>query len=263
VWTDTHCHLDASTWGGDEAVDALVARAKEAGVSRMVAIGTGYSAESFGRARAVAERHSGVWFTAGVHPHDAQHWGPSVEAELRAELSKARRVALGEVGLDFHYDLSDRDAQRSALRAQVLIACELDIPLVIHDRSSGGETLEILLACQAFRVRVLYHCFSGDRAELAAIAAAGAYVSIPGIVTFKNADEMREVARSVPDDRLLVETDSPYLAPVPHRGRRNEPAFVAHVGAFVAGLRGVTPEALAAQTTANALRFYGLPDGAW
>ena len=210
------------------------------------------------RSREVAERHEGVWFTAGVHPHDASRWEADVEAALRALVGHPRLVALGEMGLDFHYDLSPREAQRAVFRAQIRLALEVGLPIVIHDRSSEGETLRILEEEGAFAGRVLYHCYTGDRAHMRAIVANGGYVSIPGIVTFKNADETRAVAAEVPAERLLVETDSPFLAPVPFRGKKNEPALVRVVADAVAELRGIAPEELAALTTANALRFYGI-----
>jgi TatD DNase family protein len=258
MWMDTHCHLDPETYGGDDGVDAVIARAREAGVTRMTTIGAGYGAQTFARAAAVADRHADVWFTAGVHPHDASRLDGTVLAVLASALDHPKLVALGEIGLDFHYDLSERDVQREAFRTQIRLARQRGLPIVIHDRSSGGETLRILDDEGAFSGRVLYHCFSGDRQEADAIVERGGYLSIPGIVTFKTADEMRAVAAAVPEDRLLVETDSPFLAPVPFRGKRNEPAHTAVVGSFVATLRGVDPATLAAQTTANALRFYGI-----
>jgi TatD DNase family protein len=257
---DSHCHLDPETWGGDGAVDEVIARAKAAGVTRMVHIGAGYGRDTFARARAVAERHEGVWFTVGVHPHDAAHWSEEVAAELRRLAAHPRMVALGEMGLDFHYDMSPRDEQRAVFRTQIRMALELNQPIVIHDRESQGETLRILDEEGAFAGRVLYHCYTGDRAHMAEIVARGGFVSIPGIVTFKTAEEMRLVAAAVPDDRLLVETDSPFLAPVPHRGKKNEPALVRVVATAVAALRGVSLEDLAERTTANALRFYGISE---
>lgn len=256
--TDTHCHLDPDTYGDDAAVDAVVARARAAGVSRMVTIGSGYGATCIAHARAVAARHADVWFTAGLHPHDASLWDAAVIAAIREAAADPRCVAIGEMGLDFHYDKSPRDAQRRCLREQIALARSLDLPIVVHDRESDGETLRILEAEGAFGGRVLYHCYTGGVAHLREIVDRGGFVSIPGIVTFKNAGEMREVAAAVPDDRLLVETDSPFLTPVPHRGKQNEPAFVRYTAEAVAALRGVDLERLAALTTANALRFYGI-----
>jgi TatD DNase family protein len=162
------------------------------------------------------------------------------------------------MGLDFHYDNSPRDDQRRCLREQVGLARELDRPIVVHDRDSDGETLAILDEEGAFEGRVLYHCYSGGVEHMREIVARGGFISIPGIVTFKKADEMRAVAAAVPDAHLLVETDSPFLTPVPYRGKQNEPAYVRYTGEAVAALRGTTPEALAALTTANAFRFYGI-----
>jgi TatD DNase family protein len=258
MWTDTHCHLDPTYYDGDAGVDAAVQRARDAGVTRMITIGAVFGLEGLARARAVAERHDDVWFTAGLHPHEAADWSPAYEAAMRDAASHPRCVGFGEMGLDFYYDHADRDVQRATFRAQVRLARELGMPVIIHDRDSAGETLAILDEEGAFEGRVLFHCFSGTAAEGAEIAARGGYISIPGIVTFKKAGEMPEVAAAVPGDRLLVETDSPYLAPVPRRGRRNEPAYVAFTGARVAELRGVTPEALARATSVNAARFYGL-----
>lgn len=255
---DTHCHLDPLTYGGDEGVDEVVARAHGAGVGFLVTIGSGYGVDCIERARAVAARHPRVWFSAGLHPHDASHWSAEVIARLRAAASDPACVALGEMGLDFHYDKSPRDAQRDCLRAQIGLALELDLPIIVHDRDTDGETLRVLQEEGAFAGRVLYHCYTGGLVHLAELTAAGAWISIPGIVTFKRAGELPAVAAAVPADRLLIETDSPFLTPEPHRGRRNEPALVAHVAARVAELRGLSLADLTALTTANGLRFYGL-----
>lgn len=255
---DTHCHLDPKSYGGDAEVDAVVARALESGVTRMVTIGSGYGPECMGRAASVARRHPQVWFSAGIHPHDASHWSDEQEAAMRAHATDPRCVALGEMGLDFHYDMSPRPVQREAFRAQIRLALELGKPIIIHDRDSEGETLRTLDEEGAFAGRVLYHCYTGGVAHMREITDRGGWISIPGIVTFKNGGEMRDVAAAVPEDRLLIETDSPFLTPVPFRGKRNEPARVVHVADKVAELRGMSVQALAALTTANGLRFYGL-----
>ncbi|MCB9662600.1 MAG: TatD family hydrolase [Alphaproteobacteria bacterium] len=255
---DTHCHLDPQTYGGDAGVDEVVARAHAAGVRFLVTIGAGYGVDCIERAQAVARRHPRVWFSAGLHPHDAVHWGPEVVARLRAAASDPRCVALGEMGLDFHYDKSPREAQRACLVAQIALARELDLPIVIHDRDTDGETLRTLQDEGAFEGRVLYHCYTGGLVHLAELVEAGAWISIPGIVTFKRAGELPAVAAAVPADRLLIETDSPFLTPEPFRGRRNEPALVVHTAEKVAALRGLTLPELARLTTANGLRFYGL-----
>jgi len=259
MWTDAHCHLDPNSFDGDAGVDAAIARAREAGVTRMVTIGAGYGLDCARRARDVAERHDDVWFTAGVHPHDAKHWGPEAIAMITELAAHPRCVAVGEMGLDFHYDLSDRDVQRTCLREQVALARSLGKPIVIHDRDSDGETLAILDETGAFEGGVQYHCFAGDVAHMREIVSRGGIVSIPGIVTFKKPGHLVDVAREVPQASFLVETDSPFLAPVPRRGRRNEPANVRHTGTKVAEVRGIAPEALAELTSRNAARFYDLP----
>lgn len=257
---DSHCHLDPSVYGDDDGVDQVVARARLAGVRRMVNIGCGTDAEAFERALAVAERHDCVWATAGTHPHDASRFSAQTEAALRRVAPHPRLVALGEIGLDFHYDSSPRDQQREVLRAQIRLALELALPIIVHDRESQAETFQILKDEQAFSgAGLLYHCFTGTVAEMWAIVEAGGYVSIPGIVTFKNAGVMREVAAAVPEDRYMVETDSPYLTPVPFRGQKNEPGRVVLVGAAVAAARGVQAHEVARQSWQNASRFFRLP----
>lgn len=254
---DSHCHLDVDVYGDDAAVDAVIARAHAAGVTRMVTIGSGHGAAAFERALGVTDRHPTVWATAGVHPHDASHWTDETGAALRRLASHPRLVALGEMGLDFHYDNSPRDQQREVFRIQIRLALELGLPIVIHDRESGGETFRILKEERAFSgAGLLYHCFTGTVGEMEEIVAEGGYVSIPGIVTFKNAGVMREVARAVPEDRYLVETDSPYLTPIPFRGQKNEPARVPLVGAAVAAARWAHVDDVARQSWRNACRFF-------
>jgi len=254
---DTHCHLDPQTYGGPDGVDAAVARAQAAGVTRLVHIACSPDPAAYARAAELARRHPGVRFTAGVHPHDAKEWTDEVADAIRAAAADPAMVAVGEMGLDFHYDLSNRDVQRAVLRVQIALARELNKPIVIHDRESDGETLRILDEERAFDVPVLYHCFTGDRAHMAEIVARGGYISIPGIVTFKTATEMQAVAAVVPDDRLLVETDSPYLTPIPFRGKKNEPAYVRLVAERVAAIRGISVEELGEKVMANAERLFG------
>lgn len=256
---DSHCHLDPVAFGDDAAVDQVIARARAAGVGRMVSVGSGYGADSAGRAVAVAERHPDVWAAIGIHPHDASAFDEAVWQDVLALARHPRVVALGEMGLDYHYDRSPRDVQQQVLRRQVRDALALRLPIIIHDRDSQGDVYAVLVEEGAFQgAGVLWHCYTGDRASMQQIVAAGGYVSLPGIVTFKNADEMRAVAMEVPLDRLLVETDSPFLAPVPHRGRKNEPAYVGLVAAEVARVRGLTADAVARQTWQNASRLFGL-----
>ena len=243
MWTDTHCHLDDERMpgGADDAVRAAVA----AGVSTMVSIGT--DAASSADAIAIAGRHPEVWATVGLHPHEAKH---GVD-QLLPYVDQPRVVAIGECGLDYYYEHSDRPVQREAFARQIELAHQHGLTLVIHSRDAWDETLEILDA-EGVPPQTIMHCFSGGPDEARRCVDRGIYLSFSGIVTFKNAQDLRDAALLCPDDRLLIETDSPYLAPVPHRGRDNEPALVAVVGSAIAKLRGVAPEELAALTSANA-----------
>ena len=254
---DSHCHIDPTVFGGDEGVDAVVARAHAAGVERMLCVGSGYGFASAERAVTVAKRHPSVRASVGLHPHDAKDFSPARFAELLAMAAEPEVLALGEMGLDFHYDSSPRDQQRMAFREQLRAAQRLRMPVIIHDRDSGGETLAILDEEATWETGVLFHCYTGDVPYMQQIVARGGYISIPGIVTFKNAGIMPEVARLVPADRILIETDSPFLTPVPHRGKKNEPAYVAFTLAKVAELRGADLREFEVLTTENTERFFG------
>jgi len=254
---DSHCHLDVDAFDGAEGVDAAVQRAREAGVVRMITIGSGYGLAGAQRAVDVAARHDDVWASVGVHPHDAKEWTEEEWAAMVKLAEHPRVVALGEMGLDFHYDNSPRDVQRRVYRTQIQTAKQLQMPIIIHDRDSDGETLDILDEEDAWGgCGVVVHCFTGDVPTMQRIVAAGGYISIPGIVTFKNAAVMRDVASQVPLDRVFIETDSPFLTPVPHRGKRNEPARVGLVAEKVAELRGLTADAVAQLTSDNARQFF-------
>jgi len=254
---DSHCHLDPTVYGGDAGVDDAVARARAAGVERMVTIGSGYGFESAARALAVARRHPMcVRASVGLHPHDAKLATDDSLAALCAMAEAPEVLALGEMGLDYHYDSSPRDEQRHVFRAQLRAARASKLPVIIHDRESAGETLAILDDEAAWETGVLYHCYTGDVAAMEEIVARGGYISIPGIVTFKNGEVMRAVAARAPADRILLETDSPFLTPIPFRGRRNEPAYVTYVAQKVAEVRGVDAAALADQAGENTRRFF-------
>jgi TatD DNase family protein len=229
-----------------------VSEAAAAGVERIVTIGVGR--ESSERAVALCEAHPEVRAAVGVHPHDADGFTPADEAWIRELAAHPAVVAIGECGLDFHYDNSRRDAQRRAFSAQIGLARETGLPLVIHTRDAAEETLAIL-AGEAAGHPVVLHCFSMPE-RLAEVAERGYMVSIAGPVTYPAAGDLRAAAAAAPDDLLLVETDSPYLAPVPRRGRPNRPANVAHTLRAVAGLRGVSEEALDGITTRNAARVF-------
>lgn len=250
---DSHLHLTAERF--DEDVDEVVARARAAGVSRMVTIAT--DPADAHAALDLTRRLSGVvGCTAGLHPHDASAWRPDTAGTLRTLLSEPEVVAVGETGLDFHYDNSPRDVQRAAFEAQLDLAVEARLPVVVHSRDADEEMRDVLRA-RGTDVRGVLHCFTGGDALLDAGLEAGWWVSFGGIVTFRSFDAPDQVRR-VPWDRLMIETDSPYLAPVPLRGRRNEPAFLPHVCERVAELRGARADETAERTTRAALSFYGL-----
>ena len=250
---DSHCHLADETFASD--LDAVVARAQEAGLERtLVVLEAGNEKEA-----AQAEKLSALWpetrFTIGVHPHQAHQFAadPERAATVVRQQSAATPSAraVGEIGLDYHYDFSPRDVQQAVFRAQIRLARELDRPVVIHTREADEDTLAVLREEGGGALRGVLHCFTGNDALADAGLALGFFVSLAGIVTFPKAGALRETARRVPLDRLLVETDSPFLAPVPYRGKRNEPAYVARVVEFLADMHGLPPERLADLTTAN------------
>lgn len=245
-WTDQHCHLD------DDSAAEVIAAATAAGVVRLVDVGTDLDSSIAALER--ARRFPGVWATAGLHPHDARHGLDGIEDLL----SYPEVVAVGECGLDHHYDNSPRPAQRDAFARQIAWANAHRLPLVIHTREAWDETFALLDA-EGTPDRTVFHCFTGGPVEARAALERGAHLSFSGIVTFPSAPDLREAAALCPLDRLLVETDAPYLAPVPHRGRRNQPAWLTAVGAVVAEVRGQEVVEIAAATHANAAAFYDFP----
>jgi TatD DNase family protein len=252
---DTHCHLDPAHF--PDGADEVLGRARAAGVGRFAVIGVG-SLDAARDAAALAERRSDVFATVGVHPHDASTLDAAHEDELRALLGRERVRALGEVGLDFHYEHSPRGVQADVFRRMVALARSVKKPLVIHTRSAADETLEILEGEGARDVGGIIHCFSEDRRFATRALDLGFYLSFSGILTFKNAHAIHEVARVAPLDRVLVETDSPYLAPVPLRGKKCEPAFVVHTAKRLAELRGASLGEIETATTENAERAFGI-----
>ncbi|MCB9583928.1 MAG: TatD family hydrolase [Polyangiaceae bacterium] len=251
---DTHCHLDQHASQGQP--DELIARAKSAGVAAFVVIGVG-GEEALEEALALANERSEIVATAGVHPHDAAKTSERLEARIEEVLARPEVVAVGEVGLDFHYDLSPREQQAEVFRRFIQLAKRVKKPLVLHTRSAPEETLEILESEGARDVGGIIHCFSEDLAFAKRALDLDFDVSFSGIVTFKSAKSVQEVAAWAPSSRILVETDSPYLAPVPLRGKRCEPAFVVHTARRVAELRGVSEQQIAEETTQNACRRLG------
>jgi TatD DNase family protein len=257
TWTDAHCHIQENfraETGPDLA--EILSRSAAAGVSRVVVVGT--DATTSAQALVVTEIESPVeiYATVGLHPHDATSDLADVAALARA--GHPRLVGIGETGLDYFYEHSPRSAQRAAFAAQIALAHELDLALVIHARDAFDDVFAILRS-EGVPARTVIHCFTGTPADAEGCLAAGCDISVAGVVTFKNAEALREAIRIVPLERLHVETDSPFLAPVPHRGRPNEPALVAVVGRFVAELRGEDPEDLASATAANTARLFRLP----
>ena len=250
---DSHCHLNYD--GLAERQDEVLEAARARGVSGFLNIST--RQREWGDVIAVAERHADVWASVGVHPHEADAH-PDLGAAVLVEGTRHPRVvAIGECGLDYYYDKSDRQAQRERFEAHIEAAAETGLPLIVHTRDAEADTAEILTrAVKDKAVTGVLHCFTGS-ADLARTGLdLGFFISLSGIVTFKNARELQETARQVPLGQLLVETDAPFLAPVPHRGKTCEPAFVADTAAFVAELRGETLEQLADATTANFFRLF-------
>jgi TatD DNase family protein len=249
TYTDSHCHL-YDTRGA--VVDDVIAAARAAGVTTMINVGC--DAATTEQAIAVAASHDGIYATAGLHPHEARHGVDTIVPYL----DDPNIVAIGECGLDYFYDHSPRDAQRQAFASQIQLAHERDLPLVIHTRDAWAETFDILDA-EGTPERTIFHCFTGGPDEVRRCLDLGAYLSFSGIVTFKTATELQSAARLCRIDRMLAETDSPYLAPVPYRGKSNQPAYVTHVVQALADLRGAPLDDVRAATVANAcLAFPGI-----
>jgi TatD DNase family protein len=253
---DTHCHLDGGYFG--EGADPVIERARAAGVIGFVAVGVGRDLGPARAAVALAARRPDVWATVGVHPHDAASLDDDAFAELSALAVAPRVVAIGEIGLDYHYMRSPKEVQHAVFRRFIGLARAVKKPIVIHTREAAAETLEILEEEGARDVGGVIHCFSEDRAFAVRALDLGFDLSFSGIVTFKTAVAIKDVAAWAPGDRILVETDSPYLAPVPFRGKKCEPMHVVHTARHVAELRGEDLEALAARTTENARRRLAL-----
>lgn len=255
---DSHCHLAGPEFAGNLA--GVVSRATAAGITGALVILAADDDDECGRAGAVQDAWPGVRFSIGVHPHAA---GRFADQPARAVSAVERRFdaipgarALGEIGLDYHYDFAPRDVQQEVFRAQIGLARRRGLPIVIHTREAEDDTFRILADERADGTAGVFHCFTGDRATARRALDAGFHLSLAGIVTFPRADELRAVARLVPMERLLIETDSPFLAPVPHRGTRNEPARVVHVAQAVADARGIRAEDVAAATRENFVRLF-------
>ncbi len=249
---DTHCHLEMSSFDGD--IDNVIERAHGAGVQTMITIGS--SSESIEKAAALTERYPSVYAAIGIHPHDAKHFTPAIYQQIRELSSNKKVVAIGETGLDYHYKHSPVDIQQEIFIKHIDLAKDLNLPVIIHSRDASDDVISIIKS-ENVSCGVL-HCFSGDEKMAEAVISSGLYISISGTVTFKNAAALRSVIRTIPDDYLLVETDAPYLAPTPYRGKRNEPAYVTYTARTIAEIRGVSYEDIDRITTLNANRLFGL-----
>jgi TatD DNase family protein len=255
VLADSHCHIDMPQFDADR--QEVVARAKEAGVESMLIVG-GVDAEG-GHQRALrVAQELGFPCSAGVHPHEARLYTDDIEDELRGLARDKLIVAVGEIGLDFHYDHSPRDVQREVFRRHLDPAGEVGLPVIVHTREADAETAQILEHGEADEIGGVIHCFTGSRELADRALVLGFCISFSGIVAFPRAEVIQEVARTVPIERLLVETDAPFLAPPPHRGKRNEPAFVVEVARKVAALRGIPVEEVGRASAANFRRLFGL-----
>jgi TatD DNase family protein len=253
---DTHCHLDNDQFDPDR--EAVIDRAIAAGVERMVVIGTGDGPPDLGAGIRLADRHASIWATVGVHPHEAAKATRETSRQLSDLLGHPKVVALGEIGLDYHYDFSPREVQRDVFIEQMRIAADARKPIVIHTREAWDDTLKLIEEhWKPTGLGGIMHCFSGGPTEAERSLALGFHLSFGGIVTFPKALEVQEAARRAPANRILIETDAPYLAPVPRRGKRNEPAFVVDTARKLAELREITTEELAQLTTANFLELLG------
>ena len=252
---DTHCHLDFENYADD--LDQVLAAAKLAGVVRINTIGAGQGAESADAALGIAKKHTDwISCTVGLHPHDAKMWNEPLAAKLQSLADAEEVVAIGETGLDFFYNHSDHREQEHAFRQQIAIAKSVKKPLMIHTRSAAQKTLELLREENAKEVGGIVHCFTEDASFAKQALDLGFVSSFSGIVTFKNAAAIQEAAKQQPADAILIETDAPFLAPIPHRGKRNEPAFIKHTAAFLANLRGEDYEQFCMRTTENACRVF-------
>jgi TatD DNase family protein len=263
VFIDSHCHIDGPEFDADR--EEVIARARDAGVTTMLVVGTGDPhTDAMNRAVDLAEKHEEIYAAVGVHPHDAKLFDDAAETRLMDLVQQSKRViAWGEIGLDYHYDHSPRDVQRSVFGRQLRVARELDLPVVIHSREANDDTIAILseeLSCYAkYRERAgVLHCFGGSLAMARNAIEMGFFVSFAGNLTFKKADDLRDIARQLPLDRLLVETDCPYLTPVPFRGRRNEPARVVETARCLAEIHNKDVEEVGRITSENFLRLFRL-----
>jgi TatD DNase family protein len=252
---DSHAHLDMPAFDADRG--EVISRAQAAGVDLILEIaGSDIAKGSLDIGLGLAEEHDLIYSAIGVHPHEANIYDPALEARLLESTRREKVIGWGEIGLDYHYDYSPRDVQRRVFAIQIELARQASLPVIVHTREAEEDTIAILREHKG--VTGVLHCFTGTQALADAALELGLLISFSGVVTFKNSKELRAVAASVPLDRMLVETDSPYLAPVPFRGRRNEPAYVRQTAAALASLHDVAIEEVGAQTSANFIRLFGI-----
>jgi TatD DNase family protein len=247
MFVDSHCHLDDRRFADD--LDAVLDRAAQAGIDRILTIGTGDGPPEIDRAVRLADRHEQIYASIGVHPHDASKLTPQTLDDLRVLAANPKVIAFGEIGLDYHYDFSPREVQREVFFAQLKLAQDLNLPITIHTREAWEDTMSILR--ENWTGQGIMHCFTGDPAQAREALDLGFHLSYGGVLTFKTAENVRESARITPDDRILIETDAPYLAPIPYRGKRNEPSMMIETARKLAEVRGTTPDQIASITTTN------------
>lgn len=253
---DSHAHIQGKEYAGEVA--AVIERARQAGVEKIIAVGGAGDMTSNTEAVALAESFPDIYATVGMHPHDAKDVGPEDLAELKELSAHPKVVAVGETGLDYYYSHSPHEVQRRVFAQFIHMARETELPLVVHERDAAKDAAELLRAEGEANLRGVIHCFTGDYQAACKYLDLGFYISFTGIITFKNADRLRAVVRQVPLDRMMVETDSPYLTPVPHRGKRNEPAHVRWVAETIAQVKGVDLETVARVTSENVRDLFAM-----
>jgi TatD DNase family protein len=253
---DSHAHIQGKEYAGE--IDAVIARARQAGVETVIAVGGAGDMSSNTEAVALADAFPGVYATVGMHPHDAKDVGADELKKLKQLAAHPKVVAVGETGLDYYYDHSPREVQRRVFAEFIRLSRQTELPIVVHERDAAADVFELLRREGEGKLRGVIHCFTGDYAAACHYLDLGFYLSFTGIITFKNADALREVVRKVPLERLFVETDSPYLTPVPYRGRRNEPAYVRYVAETVGKIKETSLEEVARVTTENVRRLFGV-----
>jgi TatD DNase family protein len=253
---DSHAHIQGDDYAGE--VEAVIGRARQAGVEQIIVVGGAGQMSSNSQAVALAEGHANLYATVGMHPHDAKDVGEDDMRQLKELTRHTRVIAVGETGLDYYYDHSPREVQRRVFAQFIQLAREIDLPIIVHERDAARDAAELLRGEGGESLRGVIHCFTGDDRAARDYLDMGFYLSFSGIITFKKADALREVVRETPLERILVETDSPFLTPVPNRGKRNEPAYVRFVAETVAKVKGISFEEVARVTTENVRQLFGI-----